>query len=285
MASDKPSRTLQPLHIALLAIALAGLLFLWFWPTNKPAEELEPIPLADEPVAAAPEAEAVVEPAPPQADIPEVPAPEKVATPEPLPSLNDSDAALSASLQTSVGEQQWQSLAPLLASDYLIRKAVRAVVAAAGGDWVNQHRPLNAPATPFVVEKNGDELRMSTKNFARYTPYVDALVAIDAATAAQLYSQYYPLLQEAYGELGLKQGNFHGAVVQALTLLESTPAYREALLVQPSVAYKYQDPQIERLPEIQKLLLRMGPENQQRLQAWLQNLEQQLAAQPKQSAN
>jgi hypothetical protein len=42
--------------------------------------------------------------------------------------------------------------------------------------------------------------------------------------------------------------------------------------VQPKVFYEYADPTLEQLPPLKKLVLRMGPDNVQRLKRYLTEL-------------
>jgi hypothetical protein len=47
-------------------------------------------------------------------------------------------------------------------------------------------------------------------------------------------------------------------------------------LVKPSVMYLYADSRIEDLPDLDKLLIRLGPKNVLRLQSKLKSIEAQL---------
>lgn len=269
----QPKRAVKTVHIALVVVGILGLILLWLWPRSTTGPTSEPIAISEPPATFEPANEPLETVRASESRIPEAEPPAAPAEPEPLPSLDESDPAVARSLE----QHQWTGLSGLLADDFIIRKTVRAVVAAANGEWVYQHRPIAPPASPFEAAKDGDTLRIAPANFARYEPYIDALVSVDAFTAAKMYTQYYPLFEEAYGELGLQQGNFHGAVLKALALVENAPAHDDAELIQPSVAYKFKNAEIEGLPQIQKLLIRMGPENQTRLQAWLAELERQLS--------
>jgi len=50
----------------------------------------------------------------------------------------------------------------------------------------------------------------------------------------------------------------------------------EIRLVAPSAMYKFADPELESLRPIQKLLIRMGPENQLKVQAALEKVRKEL---------
>ena len=95
---------------------------------------------------------------------------------------------------------------------------------------------------------------------------------------AALYKRFYPLLEEAYREMGLKKGNFHTVMLGAIDNLLAAPVVeQDILLVRPKVFYQYADPALEKLPASHKLLLRMGPDNTRRLQESLKNLRAKLA--------
>ena len=265
--SEPSPKLIQPLHWGLLAVAILGLAFIWLWPSTPAPTETEEITLIEPRESPAPAVEPeptpVEKPTPPMP--PQEPAlqtvqPTKPAEPKasPLPALNDSDPVL-------LSEFQGSALHPLLTNEFLLRKAVRTVVAAANGEWVNQHYPVTPPKTPFKAEK-GTALTISSKTFERYTPYVDAAQSLGAKAWVDLYQRYSPLLQEAYEELGLKEKSFDVVLKRAIKHLLTAPSYQNQALTQPSVMYLYQDKALENLPEIQKLAMRLGPHNQKRLQ-------------------
>ncbi len=267
---DSNTRLFQPLHIALLAFAIIGLGVVWFWPKPAPpqpmatiTEPAQPVMPVAVPATPEPEPQTTITPA---EQAPAQPEPEP--SPEPLPPLNASDPAVLSDFSTF-------DLSTLLAQEYLIRKTVRAVVAAANGEWVNQHRPISPPKTPFQVIK-GQRITMGESNFSRYTPYINAIEAINPSTWAAQYQKYAPLLQEAYEELGVKGGSFEQSLSKALTLIETAPLYQGQPLSQPSVMFVYKDKALESLPEIQKTVMRLGPENQQRIQALCSKIKAQL---------
>src|SRR5690606_7129227 len=156
--------------------------------------------------------------------------------------------------------------------------------AAEEGKAVHEYRPLVSPAPPFKVERQAagaDQLqtyKLSEENFQRYNKYVESFTAIDPAALAAVYKRYYPLLEEAFNEMGLKaKNNFHSVMINAIDTLLAAPVIEEdIILVRPKVFYQYADPALEKLPPIQKLLLRMGPENAHKLKAHMQEVRTHL---------
>lgn len=267
MSTETPP-TIKTGHIVLIAVAAFALLCIWMWPRMTrdtvpaapediaPAAQVEPQEVAEstpEPVAAPTPAAAPAEP--------------MVPAPAPLPSLNNSDNALENELQ----EAPYSAISALVTNEYYIRKVVRAAVAASGGQLVNQHRPLVPPQGVFTATEQDSKLTISEANYARYTPYIEALENIGSDNMAALYIKYLPLLQQAYEELGLKDKNFHEVTLEALDAIASAPQDSDAELIRPSVMYQFKDKTLEDLPAVQKLLLRMGQENQRRLKIILES--------------
>lgn len=233
------------------------------------------------PVAVAPQAAATSSAATSAAPIVEYTPPEPVAEVEPLPGLNESDSSVLAALQQLRGEGLLQLLVP----QEVIRKFVLAVNNIAEGKVINEYRPVVSPPPPFIAETfsvvvegtAADQERVSPKNFQRYEPYVTTLALIDSDAAVAVYRRFYPLLQEAFNELGLKKPNFHSVLIAAIdNILAAPDAQGDLLLVRPKVFYQYADPALEQLPQTHKLMLRMGPENARSVKASLRQLRARL---------
>lgn len=256
----------------LLVLALIGLAYFLLKPgdTNIPEKKITKPAVVVEPVKEP-------EPVPLQ----EYEPPQTVVEVEPLPALNNSHSTLLENLK-SLGSE---SLLGLLVSDELIRKFVLAVNSIQEGKVVHEYRPVVSPPPPFLVETfsvmvDGNEVsqdRIDNKNFARYEPYVHALALIDSDAAVNLYKRYYPLLEEAFRELGLKKKNFHSVLIGAIDNILAAPDIQgDLLLLRPKVFYQYADPALEQLPQTHKLMLRMGPENARSVKASLRQLRARL---------
>lgn len=261
----------------LIVVALAIVLAAAFWLLQQSPDKEEKITDATVAVETSPSPARVLAP-PTPADDPLPPEPlESAATPQnteptnadaevqpdPLPNLDQSDAVVLAQLT----EQTDKAFTAWLTQEHLIRKFVRAVNALEEGKLVNQYRPVEAPKVPFQADKDGETLVLSPENYARYTPYIEALERLGGERLTLIYQQYYPLLEQAYLELGVDKGDFSEVTERALQAIVAAPTpAEEVVLVQPSVMYLFKDPEMEQLPATQKLMLRMGPENSERLQ-------------------
>jgi hypothetical protein len=233
------------------------------------------------PVAVAPQAIATSSAASSVAAIVEYQPPMPVVEVEPLPILNESDSSILAALQQLRGEGLLQLLVP----QEVLRKFVLAVNNLAEGKVIHEYRPVVSPPPPFVAETfsvmiegtAADQERVAPANFQRYEPYVTTLALIDSDAAVAVYRRFYPLLEEAFRELGLKKPNFHSVLIAAIdNILAAPDAQGDLLLVRPRVFYQYADPALEQLPQTHKLMLRMGPENARSVKASLRQLRARL---------
>ena len=205
--------------------------------------------------------------------VPEQPA-EPLPEPEdPLPSMAESDAAL------KVEFEQWTQgtrILSILTPEELVRKTVLWTENARQGKLSRKYPPIEPPKSAFKVSKNGEVMTLDSAGYDRFDGYIDLLEAIDSEQLVSLYRHYYPLLQQGYDELGIG-GSFNAALLEALRSVEQAPDLPErAQLIRPSVMYKYKDPDLEALPETYKLLMRMGPENTDRLKQILRQFRQAL---------
>jgi hypothetical protein len=106
---------------------------------------------------------------------------------------------------------------------------------------------------------------------------VRALEAVDSAKLVALYVRFYPLFQQAYAELGYPSRYFNDRVFEVIDHLLATPDVRGPIaLVQPKVLYEYADPALQDLSAGQKMLVRMGPENEAKVKAKLRELKKAL---------
>ncbi len=269
----KKSSSTTLIVIVVLALFAAGAFFLLR--DDKPAVTptvTAPVPTApQESVATSSAAAPIVEYEPPQ----------PVIEVEPIPALNESDSSILAALEQLRGE----GLIQLLVPQEVLRKFVLAVNNIAEGKVIHEYRPVVSPPPPFIVESftvmiegvAAEQERVSPKNYQRYESYVTTLALIDSDAAVAVYRRFYPLLEEAFRELGLKKPNFHSVMIAAIdNLLAAPDAQGDLLLVQPKVFYQYADPALEALPQTHKLMLRMGPENARSVKASLRQLRARL---------
>ena len=254
--------------IALLLTAAAALAAWYFWDRTEPQPVL-PAPMEQTPVEEAGPAEPLhpVEPlevTPGEGELVE------------LPPLEESDSYFALALTDVFGPE----LETLLADEALIDKTVATVDNLTRGRIAEKVRPVGRLSGSFIVTAAGDNgpYYLSPENYERYKPLVDMVTDADMDEVVATYRRFYPLLQEAYSQLGYPDGYFNDRVVAVIDQLLTTPQPEEPIrLVQPHVLYEFADPELEALSGGQKLLLRMGPDHAASIKTVLEDFRARIA--------
>ena len=249
---------------------------------NKPEESVKiPEPIIEKPEVVV-AAEEIVEP-----------------VKNPLPLLDNSDGWLKLKLP----EVTWRKeLLKLIIDEDMIRRFVVFTDNFAQGIIAYTHSPFIAPSTKFtpnvdsvrfqnVTQKSEDMDSVSSKTVKqsiwqwdenssrRFSLYVDLLRSMDSETLVQWYMEIKPLIDEAYNELGYEDdftNTFQSAITRVLDMeLPNSPME----IIQPSVMYKFLDPELEALEDADKLLLRLGKDNLLVMKSFLLEIHEKLAQQ------
>ena len=258
--------------IAGLAIAAAVILGLTFFlrQSDQPAPVTEPVTMP----AAEPESFSTPVPEPTTSDqvMEQTPPSPTVEEPEiVLPTLDGSDGFVRERLPES-----WPAV--WLEKEDLVRRLAVLVENASRGELPRRQLDFLVLDGRYpvleVVEADGQTVRffVDPEGFARFDPYLDLLERIPPETLATLLTDVYPLLDEAVGELGTAEQ----VLPQLLTAIDqvlAVPVLRgDVELVQPKVFFEYADPALEGMSDLQKQVLRTGPDNVVRLQNYLKAL-------------
>lgn len=273
-AARREPRGGVPWLVPVLLLAAAAAAWLWWpWPEapqQRPVPQQASIPVPDGPAPAADAAPAILHPVPTE------------TTTEPLQL-----AGVPAALEELLGRTA--VLGFLQATDFPRRFA--ATVDSLG----REHAPVAAwPVQPvggrFLTEPagSGDAELIAAGNASRYDALVRFAGAIDARAAVALYRRMYPLLQQAYRDLGFGDRYLNDRVVQVIDLLLATPepatppqvrlteVKGPIAPVQPWTRYEFVDERLQSLAAGQKMLLRVGPAHRQALKAKLRELRAEL---------
>ena len=122
----------------------------------------------------------------------------------PLPDLFDSDGYVRDALNALFAHPQ---LAQWLVSEHLLARFVAFIDALPNRKVSSQLWPVKPATGSFFVQTEGDSTLIGPANSARYEAHAAALTGVDTAAAVALYVRLYPLLQQAYRELGYPQGH------------------------------------------------------------------------------
>lgn len=165
-------------------------------------------------------------------------------------------------------------LARLLATDDLVRRFVTSVDNIGRGRSPSRHLVVLRPDGTFSVERPQQAGSVPAATFARYDGAAATVANLDAAAMAKVYGSLRPRLNEAYAELGDPSASFDAAMERAIVHLLSVSPDAARGQVQPGkgLTYQWSDANTENLSSAQKQLLRMGPENAERVQQKLREL-------------
>jgi len=254
-------------------------------PTPQPVqpEAERPGQVQRRPVAAPPvaEPEVIETPEPVVAEEPvvvtEPEQPAAVDEPEvvQLPPLGNSDSFIGERLQ-QLGNGA--ALLSFLVDEQLIRRFVVLVDNISRGDLPQTNLPYRDVNGDFPVRTIDDNLfALDEAGFRRFDQVVNAIVAVDTEQAMMLYRLLSPLFQQAYAEIGYGDVSFDNTLRRAIrNVLNTDDVTGPVQLVKPSVMYLYADSEIEGMSDIQKQMIRIGPENREKVKAKLRQVLQQL---------
>jgi len=220
--------------------------------TEEPEPTIEPEPVPTEP-------ESKPEPTEPK--------PEPIA----LPELDSSTPTVLQSLDSTD-----INIRPLKSSQ-LIRDAVVLMDNISNGSIVRERTIVQRPDGRFSVLEVDGELYIDESSYRRYDALVDWFVSMESDALAENYELFKPLMQEAYAEIGYPDSNFDNTLLEAINVILETPEPDGLVQVKDdSVMYTFAKESYESLPAAQKQLLRMGPENIQRVKEKLREIKRVL---------
>jgi hypothetical protein len=268
--------------IVIVLLALVAAFFGWRWYQQQQVKPAEPVPVAAAPNDA---------PAPP-------PAAEPTGPQNPVDALAPPDAALPQAGGVRFARDEGagrvarrQERVGLLRSDDIVRRFVATVDNLAREQAPASAWPVQPTGQRFITEgpQQGGTQTIAANNAARYNGIVLLAGSVDPAKAAAVYAKLYPLFQQAYEELGYPGRYFNDRLIAVIDHLLQAPEPTGPVQVRlvevkgdvpsqrPWVRYEYVDPKLESMSSGQKIMVRMGPENERKVKASLRGLRQQIA--------
>ena len=262
-SEEEPAERSGTVAVIVIAavIAIGAAVVLWWWYTSRGAgsdgEGAAEAPAAVE--AAAPEPAVDAEP----------PAASTEPEPEPPPDLAGSDSLVREIVGALSRHAEWLAW---LAPEELAISFVRSVGAVAYDEPPqNGLEPLR-PEDGFSVVRRGQRFYPAETSYRRYDLAAEVFDSIDVAGAAGAYERLEPLFERAHDELGYP-GEFGDTLELAVTKLLATPIPDGPPELRLRViSFEYVDPVLEGLNPAQKLLLRLGPDNGERVRSKVREL-------------
>jgi len=268
--------------VVAVLVLLAAAFFGWRWYQQQQAPEATP-------VAAAPNDGAPPPPAPapaPQSLEPRNPM-DGIAVPDAgLANATDADTRVMKALVDLFGSK---NVADLLQFDGIVRRFVATVDNLAREQAPASAWPVQQTKQRFITSGQGDKQVIAANNAARYNAMVLFAGSVDPAKAAKAYARLYPLFQHAYEELGYPGRYFNDRLVAVIDHLLQAPEPAGPVQVRlvevkgdvpsqrPWVRYEYADPQLEAMSAGQKIMVRMGLENERKVKASMRAFREQIA--------
>ena len=247
-------------------------------PAQEPAPEARPLPEPPRPdpaanIAAAPdipEPVVVAEPAP---------EPEPVAEPEPEPvppTPEELDAQLRAQLEDS-GLTAPPELSTAVSTPFLLDRSVSAIDQVARGYVPLRALNLQRPAGKFSVRQEAQRRYIDERSYDRYDGLVDAVTSLSPDALAAAFQGSRTLLADAYAGLGYPADAVDNATIAALDVILATPVVRGSIEVTSKGAlWAYADADLEARSDVEKQLMRLGPDNLETLQRWAREIRSAL---------
>src|SRR5882724_3816794 len=251
---------------AVVVLGLAGAVYYYKYHGTAP-----PPPVQAEPPHPAAPPQAATEPAIRNP----VPIP---ADSKPLPALQQSDPDVRESL---VGVFGARSISQFLIPENIVRHIVVTVDNLPRKKVAIELRPVKPTPGATVTATQGDITTLGSANFERYAPLIKVVRSTDTATLTGLYFRLYPLFQQSYEDLGYPGQYFNDRLVEVIDDMLRAPDVQGPIeLTQPKVFYEYADPKLESLSAGQKLLLRMGANNEAIMKAKLREFRKAIVNRP-----
>ncbi|MGM7318857.1 DUF3014 domain-containing protein [Idiomarina sp. ST10R2A5] len=281
-ATEEASRKTTWVVVSLIVLAVIAAIVWWWLPASedkKPqtetvevdqqqSSEVEVESYDEETAEPEPELELEPIPAKPEATPePKEPEPEPIA----LPELDESTPTVLQNLDSAE-----INIRPLKSSQ-LIRDAVVLMDNISNGSIVRERTIVQRPDGRFKVLEVDGELYIDESSYHRYDALVDWFVSLEADVLVENYELFKPLVQEAYAEIGYPESDFDSTLLEAVEVALDTPVPDGLVQVEDdSVMYTFADDSYESLPAAQKQLLRMGPDNIQRVKDKLREIRRAL---------
>jgi hypothetical protein len=230
-------------------------------PRPDPAANIAAAPDIPEPVVAA-------QPAP---------EPEPEAEPEAVPPTPEElDAQLRTQLEDS-GLTAPPELSTAVSTPFLLDRSVSAIDQVARGYVPLRALNLQRPAGKFSVRQEAQRRYIDERSYGRYDGLVDAVTSLSPDTLAAAFQGSRTLLADAYAGLGYPADAVDNATIAALDVILAAPVVRSPIEVTSKGAlWAYADADLEARSDVEKQLMRLGPDNLETLQRWARDIRSAL---------
>lgn len=200
------------------------------------------------------------------------------ALPAGLPALDESDDFVrlrAAELSKAPAFGEW------LKQESLIARLAAASSMIADGKLPRETFAAFAPRGRFPVLRKDGKVFVDPAGYARYDAFASLVAGVDAVAAARLFEELEPLLDAAQRELGERGTGARAVFLAAAGELLEAPRLGDGVLLKEGkkgLVWVYADEALEGRSVAQKQLMRLGPKNQDAVQAKLRAVTLALGA-------
>ncbi len=190
-----------------------------------------------------------------------------------LPELENSDSIFRHQVSSvSTNLSNWFS------ARHIIHKYILLINDLSQGQLIPRHRLFLQPAGKMKVKSDSQGLYLTENSYRRYDRLANAIDAIDVDRGLQLYISFKPLFDKVYKTFSYPAHyRLDDIFLKAAANVIKAPVIEGRVgLRKHSVKYKFADKKLESLTDVEKQMLRMGPENTRKIQAKLRELVQAL---------
>ena len=122
----------------------------------------------------------------------------------------------------------------------------------------------------FEVRDEGDKTYIDPAAYARYDGIIDRIVAVDPVQAGEAYKRLMPNFDAAFRQIAEPGQTFSSVAQQAVqNVLAVEVPQGDIQVIGKGATFFYADEGLESLSSASKHVLRLGPKNAGKLQAWL----------------
>jgi hypothetical protein len=254
----------------LVALVVLGALAWRFYPRDPAPADASPVAVADAPPTAPQDVDAGE-----RFPIEDVAVePEQVA--EPLPLLDDSDTAALDAIGALLGgdARTW------VQAQFLIPRLVATIDNLPNASLTQQIYAGRPVAGTLAIAQSDERMWLDDRNRQRYDTAVGLFESVDARRAVSVYLRFYPLLQQAYRDLGVPGKQFNDRLVEVIDHLLLAPDADGPIALVPvpgQPRWAFADPRLESASVGHKAMLRLGPAHAARVKAKLREYRGLLA--------
>lgn len=195
-------------------------------------------------------------------------------TPFKVPLLEESDDSVRKSVE-NVSEHllDWFNV------KHIIRKYLVIINDLSQNQILYKHRKFLKISQKIVVKSDSRGLYLAQESYDRYNGLANAIADINTKKGIDLFLRFKPLFEQVYEEFGYpEEYRLEDIFMKAAASVLKAPRQKGRIaLVQHSLRYKYADKKLEALNDVEKQMLRMGPENTKKIQDKLRQLVEAIA--------